>query len=465
MDRKTFLANLRQSGLMSSEEIRAVKGSLPKTERGRLIARALVEQGQLTKFQAELLLAGRTQGFLLGQYRILDELGQGGMGRVFKAVHQTMNRVVALKVLAPQLVKTEKAQRLFQREVRAAARLLHPNIVTAYDANKMGDRHYLVMEYVDGPNLDQLVRQRGPLPIGLACDLVRQVANGLQHAFEIGMVHRDIKPANILVQCGPQTGSGTPKTIGPGLGPGTAEGRAGPWVAKILDFGLARLHDGDSETAPAPALVRENVVMGTPDFLSPEQAQNLPQVDIRSDIYSLGCTLYYLLTAQVPFPGGTTLEKLIRHSTEDPVPLDQIRPDLPETVVALVGRLMARNIEDRFQTPAQAAEALAPLAVQGAPLWGTPSTTRREEDLGTATSSNIFSEMNDSAPPSPSGSALAGTEGPEGLATPFSEADLAFPGFRRRPTGSRGVGFKLLLSLAAAAVMGALGFAGWFFLR
>src|SRR5262249_55030374 len=153
----------------------------------------------------------------------------------------------------------------------------------------------------------------------------------------------------------------------------------------------------------------------------------------------------------------------IRHSTEDPVPLEQVRPDLPETVVALVGRLMARKIEDRFQTPAQAAEALAPLAVQGAPLWGTPSTTRREEDLGTATPSNIFSEMNDSAPPSPSGSALAGTEGPEGLATPFSEADLAFPGFRRPPTGSRGVGFKLLLSLAAAAVMGALGFAGWYF--
>ena len=207
-----------------------VMGRLPETPRGRVVARALVEQGLLTKFQAELLLAGSTSGFLLGQYRILDQLGRGGMGRVFKAEHQTMNRVVALKVLSPHLLKTPKAQQMFQREVRAAARLVHPNIVTAYDANQIDDRYFLVMEFVDGPNLDQLVRERGPLPVGQACDFIRQAADGLQYAHELGMVHRDIKPANLLVQ----RSAGQPPTFD----------RA---CVKILDFGLARLQSRDAE--------------------------------------------------------------------------------------------------------------------------------------------------------------------------------------------------------------------------
>jgi serine/threonine-protein kinase len=440
MDRKTFLAHLRQSGLLSADEIRAVKHALPKTDRGRLVARALVEQGLLTKFQAELLLAGRTQGFILGQYRVLDQLGQGGMGRVFKAIHQTMNRVVALKVLAPQLVRTEKAQGLFQREVRAAARLIHPNIVTAYDANQIGDRHYLVMEYVDGPNLDQLVREKGRLPVGFACDLIRQVANGLQHALEMGMVHRDIKPANILVQSG--------------------GGRAGPCVAKILDFGLARLQERDQEPGPGTIIVRENVVMGTPDFLSPEQARNLHQVDIRSDLYSLGCTLYFLLAAKVPFPGGTTLEKLIRHSTEEPVPVEQLRPELPPALVAIVRRLMAKNIDERYQTPAEAAAALAPLAVETSSAWDGDVTTRPEETLATPTPSDIFSGLDAPGVPasSISGSALAGTVGPQGSATPFSAVEMS-------STRPRGAGFKLLVSTAVLGGAALLGVTGWLLLH
>src|SRR5262249_33693499 len=150
----------------------------------------------------EMLLAGRTSGFTLGQYRILDQIGRGGMGKVFKAVHLTMYRVVAIKLVSSALIKTDKGRQMFQREVRAAARLMHSNIVTAYDANQTGGRHYLVMEYVDGPNLEQLVREQGPLTIGQACDFVRQVANGLQYASELGMVHRDIKPSNLLVQGG-----------------------------------------------------------------------------------------------------------------------------------------------------------------------------------------------------------------------------------------------------------------------
>src|SRR5262249_10044174 len=307
IDRHAFLANLRQSGLLSAEQLEAAIDRLPETDRARAVARAFVEQGLITKFQAEMLLAGRTSGFILGQYRILDQLGRGGMGRGFKAEHQTMNRIVALKVLAGQFVKTDKAQQMFQREVRAAARLVHPNIVTAYDANQLGDRYYLVMEYVDGPNLEELVRDQGPLPVGQACEFIRQAALGLQYAHELGMVHRDVKPANLLV---------TAKPGSPG---------AGAAVVKILDFGLARLHarEGDNEAGGDSIVTSQNTVMGTPDYMAPEQARNLHKVDIRSDLYSLGCAFYFLLTGQVPFPGGSTMEKLVRHTTEDATPAEQ----------------------------------------------------------------------------------------------------------------------------------------------
>jgi serine/threonine protein kinase len=348
MDRQTFLSNLRQSGLVTGEQMAKVVPRLPDTNKGVILARALIEHGLLTRFQAELLLVGRTSGFHLGQYRILDHLGRGGMGRVFKAEHQTMNRVVAIKVLAPHLVKTPKAQQLFQREVRAAAKLVHPNIVTAYDANQIGDRCYLVMEFVDGPNLEQLVRHQGPLPVGLACDFIRQTAAGLQYAHEVGMVHRDIKPANLLAQ---RPAGGSPYTS---------------CSIKILDFGLARLHTMTPDGTPAgdSIMSAENTVLGTPDYLSPEQARNLHQVDIRSDLYSVGCTFYYLLSGRVPFPGGTTLEKLVRHTTETPTPVEQLRPDVSPAVAAVVRRLMAKDPRQRYQTPAELVATLAPFAAQ-----------------------------------------------------------------------------------------------------
>jgi serine/threonine-protein kinase len=351
MDRQTFLANLRQSGLLNAEQLARVMNRLPDTPKARVVARMLVEQGVLTKFQAELLLAGRTSGFLLGQYRILDQLGRGGMGRVFKAEHQTMNRVVALKVLSSHLLKTEKAQQMFQREVRAAARLVHPNIVTAYDANQIEGRYFLVMEYVDGPNLEELVRARGPLPVTQACDFIYQAATGLQYAHEQGMVHRDIKPANLLVQ----RASGV-------------NNAARPFLVKILDFGLARLHSHNPAAPPGhdSILASENAVVGTPDYLSPEQARNVHQVDIRSDLYSLGCTFYYLLTGKVPYPGGTTVEKLVRHNTEEPLPVEQLRQGVPPAVSAMVRRLMAKNPNARFQTPAELMAALAPFTQPGA---------------------------------------------------------------------------------------------------
>src|SRR5262249_833102 len=219
IDRATFLAYLRQSGLLTEAQLADVLRNLPDTSRGRVVARTLVDLGVLTKFQAERLLVGRTQGFLLGQYRILDQLGRGGMGRVFKAEHRTMNRVVALKVLSPTVLKTDRARDLFLREVRAIAQLVHPNIVTAYDANETDGRFYLVPEYAHGPNLEQLVKAQGPLPYNQACDYVRQAAHGLACAHKLGMVHRDIKPANILVQRKDNAHD----------------------LVKISDFGLARI--------------------------------------------------------------------------------------------------------------------------------------------------------------------------------------------------------------------------------
>jgi serine/threonine protein kinase len=437
VDRKTFLANLRRSGLFPRDEIRALRKRLPKTRRGRVLARTLVDWGLLTRFQAELLLAGRTSGFILGQYRILDELGRGGMGQVYKAVHQTMNRVVALKVLAPHLVRTEKARLLFEREVQAVAQLLHPNIVTAYDANRLGDRHYLVMEYVNGPNLEQLVREQGPLPVGLACELIRQVATGLQYATEKGMVHRDIKPSNVLVQVEEK------------------DAHSGFCTAKVLDFGLARVNAGEEE--PGVIAPAKGVVMGTPDYLSPEQARGLPEVDIRSDIYSLGCTFYYLLTKKVPFPGGTSLEKLVRHTSQEPTPVEELRPDLPAEVAAVVRRMMAKDPGQRFQTPAEVAQAVAPFALPGlAQLPG-----KKDNSSGPATPHSVSSSLELLTPLSASGDqdALAATMGVAHSPTPTSTP--AFPAFSPpRPTPPRSR-LAIALGVAVGIVVGGIGVVGW----
>jgi serine/threonine-protein kinase len=260
-----------------------------------------------------------------------------------------MKRVVALKVLAAHLTRTERARQLFEREVRAAARLVHPHIVTAFDANQSDDRCYLVLEFIDGPNLAALVRDLGPLSVGQACEFVRQAAVGLQHAHALGMVHRDVKPSNLLVQ--------------PPVGGTLADGG----VVKVTDFGLARLGGPDDDSHAGGS-----VVMGTPDYLSPEQGRDLAAADIRSDLYSLGCTLYYLLTGEVPFPGGTPLEKLDRHASVDPEPVEQLRPVVPPGVATLVRRLMAKPPNDRPQTPAELADALEPFAEVRPVVWTPP---------------------------------------------------------------------------------------------
>jgi serine/threonine protein kinase len=334
MEAREYMEHVISSGLMDREELDRALQNLWPTDRAKKVARHLVDLGKLTKFQAERLLIGRTDGSQLGQYRILDDLGRGGMGRVYKAVHQSMGRFVALKVLAPDLTKTERAKELFQREVRAAARLTHPNIVTSYDA-QIGERCFLVMEYVDGPNLSQLVREQGPLPIEQACEYIRQAAIGLDYAHGLGLIHRDVKPSNLLVQ----------------------QSASGPQV-KILDFGLALVTAGDAAQGE-PSIATVQTVLGTPDYVSPEQARNQYGVDGRSDLYSLGCTFYFLLTGEAPFGGGTALEKIVKHGTEAPVAVQTKRPDVPEAVAAIVHKLLAKNPKWRYQKAGDLALELA----------------------------------------------------------------------------------------------------------
>jgi serine/threonine-protein kinase len=342
VSRDVLMKRLRRSGLLSPDEMQHAYEVAAQTADGWQLGKLLVEKKILTRFQVRMLLAGRTDGFLLGQYKILEPLGQGAMGRVFKAEHVGMGRLVALKLLSPDLVQTERARQLFEREVKLAARLQHLNIVTAYDADTIGGRYFLVLEYVDGPDLQSLVQREGPLPVGLACELIRQAAVGLQYAHELGMVHRDIKPSNLLVQ-----------RLNP-FGPGP--------LVKILDFGLAHLRDGEALDGRENTPLDRRTVIGTPDYISPEQARNWQSVDIRSDLYSLGCTFYYLLTGQPPYPGGTALQKLVRHCTERPTPLTHLRPDLPPAIAEIIDNLMAKNPLERYQIPLDAAVALLPHA-------------------------------------------------------------------------------------------------------
>jgi serine/threonine-protein kinase len=348
LDAQEFIEHVVASGLLDREEVQRAVDSLPPTDRAKVVARHLVETGKLTKFQAERLLGGKTDGFQLGQYRILDELGRGGMGRVYKAVHLAMGRFVALKMISPALTQTERARELFQREVRAAGRLHHPNIVTFYDAHTTGDRCYLVMEFVDGPNLSQLVREQGPLPVEQACEYVRQAAVGLEYAHAQGLIHRDIKPSNLLVQ---QT------TTGPQV--------------KMLDFGLSLASAGD---VPASGQT-PNTVLGTPDYVSPDQIRSQHEVDGRSDLYSLGCTFYYLLTGEPPFPGGTPLEKVIRHQQDAPVSVQTRRPDVPEAVAAIVHKLLAKNPKWRYQKAGELAAELSAVVGKKAD-WSAPPLPR-----------------------------------------------------------------------------------------
>jgi serine/threonine protein kinase len=277
-------------------------------------------------------------GGIVGEYELLEEIGQGGMGHVYKARHVQMGRYVALKRLAPYLATgdTTRASRRFRREIRATARLRHPNVVTAFDAGEHNGVPYLVMELIDGIDLARLVRQRGPLAIADALSLLIQVAHGLGYAHGEGVIHRDVKPSNLHL------------------------GSSGD--VKVLDLGLARIHKPDSPTEqlsePSAELTAAGTFLGSVDYMAPEQALDTSRADARSDIYSIGCTLHYLLTGKAVYSGSSTLERLLAHR-EAPVPsLRSQRPDCPEQLDLLFQRMIAKRPENRPQSVADLAAEL-----------------------------------------------------------------------------------------------------------
>lgn len=269
-------------------------------------------------------------------YEVLELIGKGGMGMVYKGRQVSLHRIVALKVFDPPPGSDPSMLDRMRREAQITARLSHPNIVTVYDAGLAGSSFYLAMEYVEGTDLHRLVEQQGPLPVATAHDYARQAALGLQHAHEKGLVHRDIKPSNLIV----------------------TRADDGPGVLKILDLGLARLTPLATAVTDHAPLTQIGAFMGTPDFVAPEQAADPRAADARSDLYSLGCTLYYMLTGQAPFTGATTLAKLVQHHLQDAPPIEELRPGVPAGVVALVLRLMSKRPEDRFQSAGDLLQAL-----------------------------------------------------------------------------------------------------------
>jgi serine/threonine-protein kinase len=303
---------------------------LPVCRDVRALGRALLERGWLTAFQINQVHRGEANSLMLGHYVLLDRLGKGGMGEVFRARHRHMARTVALKVIRAEKLGAEGRAR-FLREVEAAARLDHPHVVHAYDADEDGGRYYLAMEYVEGTDLGRLVKKRGLLAVAVACEYVRQAALGLQHAHERGLVHRDIKPSNLLLDV-----------------------RRG--VVKVSDFGLSRLAVWEDKEA---GLTREGAVLGTADYVAPEQVADARAVDVRADLYSLGGTLYYLLSGRSPLPEGSALQKILHHVLWEPQPIEERRAGVPPALAAVVRRLLVKRPEDRYQTPADLVAALA----------------------------------------------------------------------------------------------------------
>src|SRR5262245_42543362 len=310
--------------------------------------RWLVLRHYVTEYQAGLLARGHAEGFFLNQYKILDRLGKGRMAGVYKAVHQ-LGQVVAIKVLPPSRAKDPQYLGRFQREARLASRLNHPNVVRVFQVGVSGDLHYIVMDYIEGDTLDEVLKRRGKLPPTEAVRIVFLALLGLQHILEQGMVHRDLKPANLMLTPAPE--------------PGPQETTLRSQV-KILDIGLAR-SQGD-EAGPAPdgglkgqaELTTEGVLLGTPDYMAPEQARDARAADIRSDVYSLGCVLYHCLSGQPPFPDTNLISQMIRHATEKPRPLREFNPSVPDGLQQIINWMMAKEPDQRYPTPERAAQAL-----------------------------------------------------------------------------------------------------------
>jgi serine/threonine-protein kinase len=330
-----FIDYVERSQLVSDDELRKSLDQLRGQHGGALpddaeaVAAHLTKTGLLTSWQCEVLFSRKYKGFRLGKYKLLRHIGSGGMSAVYLAEHTMLKRQRAIKILPKKRVNDSSYLARFHLEAQATASLDHPNIVRAYDVDNEGDQHYLVMEFIEGKDLQTIIKQEGPLPLELACNYVAQSAEGLAYAHENNLIHRDVKPANLLVD---EKG-----------------------VVKILDLGLALY--SDEESASLTMTHNENV-LGTADYLSPEQAVNSHKVDSRTDIYSLGCTLYFLLTGHPTFPEGSLAQRIAKHQTQMPEDIRKDRPDCPRDLVDICMKMMQKKPERRYQTMREVADAL-----------------------------------------------------------------------------------------------------------
>jgi serine/threonine protein kinase len=342
LSRDELLKNLADSGVFSQAEIdAAIDGVGPQAD-GEHLLQALMNAGKLTPFQAAAVVQRQFDQLHIGKYQVLERLGAGGMGTVFKARHRSMKRIVAIKVLSPSVASSQQFVQRFQREVEAVARLSHPNVVMAFDADEAEVGHFLVMEFVNGRDLASEVQKRGHLAVPEAVDCILQAARGLDYAHGQGIIHRDIKPANLLHDV-----SG---------------------AVKIADLGLARFNNQLGQaTQEQTALTQAGSIMGTVDFMSPEQALGLTDIDHRCDVYSLGCTLHYLLLGRPPYQGQTYMAILLQHR-EGPIPsLSTARSDVPPGLDVVFRRMVAKRPQDRFAAMAEVITALQPFAVASPP--------------------------------------------------------------------------------------------------
>jgi serine/threonine protein kinase len=365
-----LLQLIRKSGMIDDQKLNAyvqrrqLGRGLPTDPRD--FADELVQDGVLTYFQSEQFLLGKWRGFTIGKFKLLERVGVGGMGQVFLCEHMYMRKRVAVKVLPPAKADQPAALGRFYREARAAGGLDHPNIVRTHDIDQDGNLHFIVMDYVDGPNLLDVVKKFGPMDVQRAVSYMRQAALGLDYAFRNHLIHRDIKPGNVLID------------------------RKG--VARILDMGLARFINDHADQLTMK--YDDKIVLGTADYVAPEQVANSHSVDIRADIYGLGATLYFLLAGHPPFPTGTVSQKLLWHRTKDPTPIRQIRPEVPDGLAVVIGKMMAKDPKARYQTPAQVATELEQFLTGAVPL---PA----EEEMPVLSSAAAAGANVEMAPPVP----------------------------------------------------------------
>ena len=364
-----FLNALERSELLHPKILRQIVDQVecgPTNLTLECLANSLLKARVLTRFQAQCLLDGRTEGFYLGPYKLLEVLGRGGMGTVYVAEQTTQRRLVALKVIRNFANCPPETLVRFQREARASSSLSHPNIVQAFGYEESHGMPFMTMEYVEGLDMSEQVERFGKLPWPQVADYMLQAALGLEHARLRGLVHRDIKPRNLLVAC-----DGT---------------------LKIMDLGLC-LWTGDE----GDARKSRDIQVGTVDFMAPEQAVDCRLVDTRADIYSLGCVFYALLSGRLPFVARTTVQKLLMHQTVDPRPIHQHRHDLPTPLADIIHTMLEKRPADRFQTPGVVAEALKPWAERALPPYPLDVIERRRRRLASVLGRSPWSDS-DSQP-------------------------------------------------------------------